>query len=532
MATDTQTTGTPPDQDTTAAAPPPPSYSGNPTRRFTYDQLDPYHKAIADRVANTLRVYNRILDTNDPVERETLISWLTGHTLTPEQRHRIDQEYRSLTEQSPVSGDFTRFGNFLGDLGDGFNNFMASMRRGWNGTFGHQITPEEARAIGTAYASALQSQSYERPRADHYFDGLFSSNFLQYGMAGIAWGWDWVRSNVASWDWLTNVPVVGQYLHQFATWLGQGPTHTLQEHIDRAMAGSDAQPVHDAIARSGRIGGVDGPKLADALTNGFIAQNANGQDVNVAPSNPGSDTTPQPEAADQPGTDGTVGVGNGVVGRTIDAGGIVVSRTVTSTVGRVTRKALPRVAEHLLPRLLGKVLHAVPLLGVAGTAYELNCTGPENADVVDGKTLTYTQQLEYDHEHGRIDDATYLSFKGLQDGYLASGLGGFIVMAGSEAVQMGGENIDRGMFLRYLPPSVVATITGDTANTTGEDLDAARQPTQPDARTRTARTQADTSTPRPAQPLTFASVDSVSPPNGVPPVPQGTLNGLFASAPI
>lgn len=271
----------------------------NITRLFTREELDPYHRALAERVANTLKVQDRILATRDPRERENLLDWLQGKALTSEQREYLSQEWRTRTESLPVFGGYNRVRNFGADVENTIDNTREGLFRGvekfWAETFGHRLSDAECEAIATRYASTRMACSLQREvRTDgSFWKGLFSKDFLKYAMAGGAWLLDNAGQFLAPVVGLVSgIPVVGPAISAMLPGLANATGATarsLQEHLDNAFKKEDDQAVRDAFARDGRVGatlgvfgGISGRRVGEMLTYGFEAIADDGTRTEVA----------------------------------------------------------------------------------------------------------------------------------------------------------------------------------------------------------------------------------------------------------
>ncbi|MFO0109514.1 MAG: hypothetical protein ACK52W_03125, partial [Alphaproteobacteria bacterium] len=78
----------------------------------------------------------------------------------------------------------------------------------------------------------------------------------------------------------------------------------------------------------------------------------------------------------------------------------------------------------------------------------------------EGSKLNYWQLLDADLKAGNITKDQHLLYRGLQEGYLASGLGGIVTGVVSEAARVGAEQLKIKEAQRYLPPSLVSEIEG------------------------------------------------------------------------
>lgn len=109
---------------------------------------------------------------------------------------------------------------------------------------------------------------------------------------------------------------------------------------------------------------------------------------------------------------------------------------------------------------IAKFGRGIPLVGAIATGALLKYSHSANAEEVNGEKLSYLDQLDYDRKQGKVSDKEYAYYRSLQTAYGISGFGGIFTAGGTELVQNGLEYADPKKMERYLPESLVNTISG------------------------------------------------------------------------
>lgn len=290
--------------------------------RYSYDELRAPYKGYADQVAALMKAYGDILAIQDPAQRQgaldQLKSWVSGTAPTREQLSTVTGPLADaaralglgvgMDAASGVAGAVTGTVRVAGAVGNGLMlpvdfakgilGFASDVQNeGWN----TQLSEAQAREIGAAYGSVLQAQSENR-------GGMFASfgNVWAYTRAAFATAWDFVRPLLAQLPW------VGQYFD------GQAPARSFDEHLQRALVDTDMGIVRDEFAKVPSIGGIDGARLGEFLSRGGVAQDAAGNNMNIAA--PSSENpTPNAPAAPTDANGNPIGADASVTGTAGDA---------------------------------------------------------------------------------------------------------------------------------------------------------------------------------------------------------------------
>jgi|GEM_PF-6735767 len=109
-------------------------------------------------------------------------------------------------------------------------------------------------------------------------------------------------------------------------------------------------------------------------------------------------------------------------------------------------------------RILGKVVRVLPVVGVVGTGLTMFVGSAEASEGTDGDFNHWTR-LDHDLQTGVITQAQYNYYRGIQTAYTASGAGGLVTAAVTEAAQVGAEHMDPVLMRRYVPESLTGLIT-------------------------------------------------------------------------
>ncbi len=274
--------------------------------RYSYDQLDASHRVMADRVAALIVAYPDITRLNDPAKQRQLISEVMNSPIGRGARDQAGNAANAaggLAHQIPVLRDVLdaadasrRAAQGVGDAGHagatgvGTAVLPVTITAEAAGEFynqlkviGNNLSAEQARSLGAAYASVFQARAVERESKGIGAAVSSVDNFLAYGAASFAWIWDLARQ----------IPIVGPLLQK----LDARPTHTFDEHVRRATNDADVKATRENLTEAREIDGVDTRHWAEALTRGGAQQNRAGQDVDVvAPSK----NDPVPTAPDAP----------------------------------------------------------------------------------------------------------------------------------------------------------------------------------------------------------------------------------------
>lgn len=304
--------------------------------RYSYDQLSPQYRTIADEQAAALRAYGRPIAIADRALideklQKQFAEWTQGHLPTKEQIAEFSQEAKALWEQfynalpgvaqSAISGGQTTIqvgGGVISFLAAGGQTVSIPFRMPgtiaelstdfWQRAFGHVPSEEEVKQIATAYASTLQARAQDRT-SKQFTDGLFSAQGVEYGKAGLASAWDGVR-----FDWLKplaeiigKLPVIGEFLQkavQFVADLGGDQKQDWKQHLNADAFDSDIRAVEREFAGLGTtmIDGIDMAKMGQFLARGGEAINGSGYSTRAEAPNANRPFLKLPDAPVNPET--------------------------------------------------------------------------------------------------------------------------------------------------------------------------------------------------------------------------------------
>lgn len=268
-------------------------------QRYTYAQLDPAHKAIADQITALIIAYPDILAMRDPAAQRKFLEDVQKSGIGDAINNAGEgaSGIAAAIRNSGVVGlsDVFKIGNSVsetaGNVGDAFGALGAGARLAFSpaaaagvgsAEFLNQIkviangmTPQQAQDLATAYASTLQARQADRAGAGWTapFAGFghgnnfgekagngFNTMFAYIG-AAIAWVVDLVRGHV----------------------FNQDDVHTFQEHLQRAFFKGDMGAVRSEMARTPGL--ENGEAWGHVLTEGGTVQSRAGTDTRVeAPS--------------------------------------------------------------------------------------------------------------------------------------------------------------------------------------------------------------------------------------------------------
>jgi hypothetical protein len=273
--------------------------------------LSAQYQKIAERTAALVITYDKILNLT-PQERGILADLASGkrqvdETITGGLRDAWNG-LKSASQDSGVLPNIPGAGLISGAAGLASGTasgvglvptFLSDVRQ-LISNLGDQvggggISRENAIAIGTAYASARQVAASGRPLepgVGDYFKGLFSSHFLSYAGAGLAWLLDMAAG------FAENIPGIGDWIKQ----QGWAKHQTLAQHIETAMRDDDNVEVASEISELDRLGGRDAKETATLLTTGGTVRDGAGNATPVNPADSASEAPTGPGGADAPTT--------------------------------------------------------------------------------------------------------------------------------------------------------------------------------------------------------------------------------------
>ncbi len=257
--------------------------------RYGYAQLDPAHKAMADRIAALIIAYPDITALNDPAKQQAMVADVMNAPSTKEAVAKLGAvggETRNLLRQVPGFGELIGATETAQGVATGAAQVTGAVTQGVGAValpftmttegaaefynqlkvLGNQLSVEQAQSVGAAYASVFQARAEDRAEKG-VVKGVFSSDMFSYLGALFAWAYDFVRS----------MPVIGDLVQKLDT----RPVRNWEEHLQRAMNEADIKATRGALVDAHEINGVDTRHWGELLTTGGAVQNRAGQDTNV-----------------------------------------------------------------------------------------------------------------------------------------------------------------------------------------------------------------------------------------------------------
>lgn len=302
------------DQATTPpkVATPPAAAAGAPAQaellalRYSYSQLSPVHRNMADRLTALIIAYPDIVKLEDPKAQQDMIDNIVNSETGHEAQELLDKgsaAVKSIYEKLRKSDKtgVLNAGKKASDAAGKASDFVNGASRGldvallpgtmtvsalgelynqskvaWNG-----LDAKGAQKIATAYASTMQAQAVDRDEK-----GFWGTTFGSLGGA-----WAVFKALFASAG-----DMIAEYLpftkDFMAKTFGSDPKRTLADNMGRQFAEHDIETVRTEMQKLGTRDGIDYAAWGSALTpttkQGTVLQNRAGQDQPVTP--PSADT--------------------------------------------------------------------------------------------------------------------------------------------------------------------------------------------------------------------------------------------------
>jgi hypothetical protein len=242
--------------------------------RYSYEQLDAKHRDMADRITALITAYPDITRVSDPAKQRRLLELaMSPGTQGSDAVANLlnDPEVSNIVDKIPFLSGLKRstdnaqatmntVNGVVDAAGAGITTPLNAASAGADEFFNqlkviaNNTTPEQARSIGTAYASVFQAQAADRKAKG--LGAAFTSfgNFWAEAGAVLAFAWDFVST------------------------LGK-PKHSLDEHRSRAHFKADLEATRKGLTDAKEINGVNTEGWAELLTKGGEVQNLAGHDV-------------------------------------------------------------------------------------------------------------------------------------------------------------------------------------------------------------------------------------------------------------
>lgn len=285
---------TPPAQ---AANAPAATVQENKALRYSYSQLDPVHKNMADRLTVLINAYPDIVKLEDPKEQQDLINRIASSQSGREAKDVLDgataavkATFEKIRRQDPTGvlnagKSASDAAGRVSDLADGaskgldvallpFNVPVAALGEMYNQTkvVWNGMDAKDAQKVATAYASTMQAQAVEREEK-----GFFGTLFSSFGGA-----WAVIKALFASTGDLIAeyIPATKEFM---AKTFGSDPKRTLADNYARYFAENDVAVVRTEMQKLGTRDGIDFTAWGSALTGKSVLQNRAGQDQKLTP---------------------------------------------------------------------------------------------------------------------------------------------------------------------------------------------------------------------------------------------------------
>ena len=264
--------------------------------RFSYEQLDTPHRAIADEVAKLVLAYPDIVKLNDPAAEAKFKEDVQKSGVDQALANGGDMFKVALGKVRaagiPILSDSAGALKTANDARENVGAVAAGAAAGVSASVAvasaptdaafaflneskvifNDMTPERARALATEYASVLQSQQVERSKAG--FGGMFAG-FKHEGSDKIDIGtgfgnmWAYISAAVA---WAADT--IGHLINK------DSETHSFAEHLSRAFNKADIDAVRASMTE---VTSVKGSKeWGQLFTEGGENQNPAGTNTPIA----------------------------------------------------------------------------------------------------------------------------------------------------------------------------------------------------------------------------------------------------------
>jgi len=256
--------------------------------------MTPEYQKMADQAAAVAMMYNKVLAL-EPAQRGIVARILQtrdgaldglnaqGMEALEEMRRSSEQllgikvpTVNEFVRQIPVVGTAIRAYNGFALVPNAIGNLITAVGATLDQLGGSELSIDNARAIGIAFASGREAAAAGRPldpQAGDFFHGLFSRYFGDYAGAGLAWLLD------VALGFAEMVPGIGPWIQK----QGWRSNMSLAQHIEAFSRGSDNTATADAMLKLPEIGHKPTTETAPLLAYGGLVRTPSGQQAIVTP---------------------------------------------------------------------------------------------------------------------------------------------------------------------------------------------------------------------------------------------------------